>query len=167
MQCPRQCPEPLKPVRLADMDVTIHLCTRCEGAWYPRGCLADVGQSPPELIAASDLVVCLVGDKLEIIDQEAEVACPECAQTMNRFSYALAPKIKLDECQEHGTWLDDGELGAMLQAIEESSAEMARYREGIEDMRKKMDIEGIIRGTSPYNPFALTLRLLHSLFSRS
>jgi hypothetical protein len=44
---------------------------------------------------------------------------------------------------------------------------MAEYRKGITDMRKEMNIDGIAKGGSALNPFALTIRLLNSLFSKS
>jgi Zn-finger nucleic acid-binding protein len=83
---------------------------------------------------------------------------------MSRFSYSLAPQVKIDECFDHGTWLDDGELGTIIEAVAHSSADMAKYRQGISDMRQQMDIDGIARGGSALNPVAATLRLLSWMF---
>jgi Zn-finger nucleic acid-binding protein len=145
----------------------VHLCPECEGAWYPHGSLSQVGQAPAEQIEGTDLSVSLIADKLEKIDLEADVACPVCQNVMSRFSYTLAPKVKIDECFEHGTWLDDGELGAIVEAVKTSTESMAKYREGIQEMRQEMDIDGIAKGSSPLHPIALTLRLLNALFSKS
>jgi Zn-finger nucleic acid-binding protein len=168
MQCPRKCGVELRSVTLPDLgNAEIHLCPECEGAFYPHLALGEVGQSDLKVIEGTELAVSLVGDKLEKVDLEADVCCPVCSETMNRFSYTLAPQVKLDECFEHGTWLDDGELGVIIEAIAASTASMAEYRKGITDMRKEMNIDGIAKGGSALNPFALTIRLLNSLFSKS
>jgi Zn-finger nucleic acid-binding protein len=125
-----------------------------------------VGQASVEDIEATELAVSLVGDKLEKIDVNADVQCPICSQVMTRFSYTLAPQVKLDECFEHGTWLDDGELGTIINAITTSAANMAEYRKGIKDMREEMDMDGVAKGGSPFNPIALTMRFLNAMLSK-
>lgn len=166
MRCPRKCEAELQPVKFAELGgAEVYLCPQCEGGWYPHGSLTAVGQSTPEAIEGSDLGVSLVGDKLENVDLDADVECPVCSQVMNRFSYTLAPKVKIDECFEHGTWLDDGELGAIVDAIATSTASVTKYRQDIREMRKEMDMDGIAKGGSVLNPIALSLRILNSLFS--
>lgn len=38
------------------------------------------------------------------------VPCPVCAQTMNRRNFGRISGILVDECPNHGTWFDAGEL---------------------------------------------------------
>ena len=142
----------------------VHICPECEGGWYPHGALTAVGQSS---LIGTELEASLVGDKLEKVDLDADVQCPVCSEVMSRFSYTLAPQVKIDECFEHGTWLDDGELGAIVDAVAASSASMARYRQDIQDMRKEMDMDGIAKGGSVLNPIALSIRVLNALFSKN
>lgn len=168
MLCPRQCGGQLRQVTLENLGgAEVYLCQECEGAWYPHGSLGSVGQSSVDTLEASDLAVTLEGDKVDKVDLEAEAACPVCFKTMNRFSYLLAPSVKIDECPEHGTWLDDGELGEIVDAIAISTSKMARYREDIREMRQEMNLDGIARGGSVLNPIALTMRVLNHMFSRS
>jgi Zn-finger nucleic acid-binding protein len=35
--------------------------------------------------------------------------CPECTRPMNRHLFAPGSKVILDNCREHGVWLDEGE----------------------------------------------------------
>jgi Zn-finger nucleic acid-binding protein len=166
MKCPRGCEGELRPLTLSQLsNAVIRLCPECEGAWYPHGALSAVGDASADLIEGTDLSVSLVADKLEKVDLEATVECPECHQTMRRFSYSLAPEVKIDECFEHGTWLDDGELGAILESVAASREDMEKYRQAIADMRQRMDMDGIAKGSSALNPFAATLRLLNWMFS--
>lgn len=166
MRCPRNCDVELRPLTLPELDgAQIHLCPQCEGAWYPHGALTSVGQSSAQLLAGTDLSVSLVGDKLEHVDLEAAVGCPVCQQTMSRFSYSLAPEVKIDECFEHGTWLDDGELGTIIESVAASREDLERYRQDISAMRQEMGMDGVARGAT-LNPFAATLRLLNWMFTK-
>ena len=154
MRCPR-CNLALRVVDLPENGgVSVHLCDKCEGAWYPRGSLSAVGQGGREVVSDSDLVVSLVADTNT--DLEPATHCPVCAEAMNRFTFSLAPEVKLDECVEHGTWLDDGELGTILDSIAAAHADVAALRQG----RDGAD------GTAG-EPFTFTLRVLNALLSRA
>ncbi len=165
MQCPRGCGLDLREVSLEGFqDATIHLCPNCEGAWYPFGSLLTVGDAGMAVVEQSELAISLEPDKLERIDLQADVKCPVCTEVMKRYAYALGPEVELDECPEHGTWLDDGELGTILERMAENQAKLEQYRTHMKEMREAMDIESIAKG-SPYNPFALTMRVLNRVFS--
>lgn len=152
MRCPR-CRLPLRPVDVPeDGGLTIHLCDKCEGAWYPRGSLSALGQSGRGTVTRSDLVVSLVADTNT--DVEPVTHCPVCAEGMNRFTFSLAPEVKIDECVEHGTWLDDGELGTILDSIAEAHSDIAA-------MRRARDGDGQVE------PFTFTIRVLNALLSRA
>jgi Zn-finger nucleic acid-binding protein len=132
-------------------EIRVHLCDRCEGAWYPLGSLSAVGQTSRLSVAQTDLSVSLIPDKKT--DLEATARCPVCADTMSRFTFSLAPEVKLDECLEHGTWLDDGELGTILDSIAEVHADMASFRQSKDGHQSE--------------PFAFTARVLKALLSRA
>ena len=36
--------------------------------------------------------------------------CPGCRQDMERYVYAMESGVVIDQCDDHGVWLDDGEL---------------------------------------------------------
>lgn len=130
MRCPRYCEVDLRVVTLPELgeDVKVHLCDVCQGAWYPLGSLLRVGQCGRLSVERSELAQSLTGQKLESVDLEHPVRCPDCNQPMNRFTFSLAPTVKVDECLEHGTWLDDGELGPILDSIAESERDVADLR---------------------------------------
>ena len=149
MRCPR-CHIDLRPVNVSETHV--YLCDECEGAWYPVGSLTAVGQTSRESVAGTELAVSLVGDKL--VDLEHAARCPICRIIMNRYTFSLAPEVKLDECLEHGTWLDDGELGTIMDSIAAAHADIA-------SLRRAKD------GEAAGEPFAFTLRVLNALLSRA
>ena len=164
MNCPRKCGGELRKVAFPELDgAEIFVCGNCEGAWYPEQALSRVGGASYSDIEGSALSASLVSDQTHKVNLDADVACPVCQQTMSRFHYALAPEVMLDECAGHGTWLDDGELGVILNSVAEARADIDEYRRGVEEKRKEMNMTGVAKGGG--NPFALTLRVLNALFS--
>lgn len=169
MLCPRQCGVELRPVNVEGVPTEVHLCDKCEGAWYPQEALVAVTDtSSTNLVASSDLGVVLVADHLETVDLDQPLACPVCGQGMARFSYALSPDLKIDECMEHGTWLDDGELGTILEQLARREKEAQPGPElETERAAAQAELDAAAKGGSILNPFSLTIRALNALFSRS
>lgn len=166
MNCPR-CETELRSMTFPGVgNATIHMCPNCEGAWYPSYALCQVTDLGRDAIASTNLAPALVADQLEKIDLDAPVKCPECQEEMHRSSYRLAPEIQLDECPEHGMWLDDGELGVVLEQIATAQANEEQSRREIAAKREEMGIDAIAKGEGSLNPFALTLRALNSLFMK-
>lgn len=167
MDCPR-CQTELKAVTLAELDdAQVFLCPNCEGGWYPQASLDSLtGESSREVIEQSELAPTLDADQLDKIDLAAPVNCPECGKQMDRFSYQLAPETALDRCYEHGAWLDDGELGVMLEQIAAHQKRLNEMRKDAAAARDEMNITGVAKG-SRFNPIGLTLRALNSLFGSS
>lgn len=164
MNCPR-CASPLNDVDLPELkSAKVHICPSCEGTWYPKTALNAVAQAEREWLEKTEVGVVLEGDKLDQIDLEAAVFCPVCEQEMKRYNYALATDVELDECIEHGIWLDDGELGVIMDKISEHKELSEKARADIERVRREMGLEQAAKG-SALNPFALTLRLLNKIFS--
>lgn len=146
----------------------VFMCGSCDGCWYPRKSLNEVAQSERDWLAGTELADVLQADKLDAIDLAAPVACPVCAKEMKRYEYALAPDVELDECVEHGVWLDDGELGIIMEKIAENRELSEKARAEAERLRAEMGLEDAARGKGAgllTYPFALTLRLLNKVFS--
>ena len=57
------------------------------------------------------------------------VRCPTCSEMMNRRQFADGSGIVLDVCRLHGTWLDAGELRAVVEFVEKGGYEEERRRE--------------------------------------
>lgn len=168
MLCPRQCGVELRPINIEGVPGEIHLCEKCEGAWYPQEALASVTDASSSELASSELGVVLVADHLETVDLEQPLTCPVCGQGMARFSYALSTDLKIDECLDHGTWLDDGELGTILEqlALREKESQLTPGLKA-ERAAAQAELDAAAKGGSILNPFSLTIRALNALFSRN
>lgn len=91
------------------------LCRGCEGCWFDGKNLESLLQSY-EQIVGTPLGVTLVADE-HGVNLDSSVSCPRCARTMRRFEYGGDSRVILDACPEHGVWLDDGELGLLLEYV--------------------------------------------------
>ena len=58
-------------------------------------------------------------DYKESTEIEGVRKCPECAKDMEKKPYSSKSPIKIDECIDHGIWLDSGEMKALQAFLEE------------------------------------------------
>lgn len=116
MNCPR-CSTPMRAAQIG----ASHLksCPGCEGAWYPGEALASITDHSLAELKDSALEPSLVADRLETVDLDKPIDCPECLRPMMRYRYTMSCDVVLDECFDHGVWLDDGELGSLMAFLEE------------------------------------------------
>ena len=62
--------------------------------------------------------------------------CLECGAMMNRVNFAKISGTVVDVCKKHGTFLDRGELQAVVQFIHGGGLDRARQRQ-IEDLKEQ------------------------------
>lgn len=113
MLCPRCGLESLEPSEYESQ--SIHLCSQCWGAWMTLDQLnAIVADKSYDFSSAErrtiKRVVAAEGDRDRTGSEHTEAACPVCSATMKRRSFTESSPIVIDECPEHGVWLDTGEL---------------------------------------------------------
>ncbi|MEW6278558.1 MAG: zf-TFIIB domain-containing protein [Candidatus Eremiobacterota bacterium] len=106
MNCPR-CSVPLHTVEVHQ--VQVDLCSQCEGSWYDIAELGRMFAVPDREMKASELV-----KPGAPVDLEKPIACPRCGQEMERNRYLSGCPVLVDRCEEHGIWLDGGELSTLL-----------------------------------------------------
>lgn len=135
MNCPR-CATELTAHKFDA--ATVRACPSCEGAWFPDEALGAVTDNTLGELESSELSASLVGDKLEKIDEDKLIDCPQCGVQMERYRYSLTCNVILDECPAHGVWLDDGELGTLM-------AFLTNLYDRVEEREAKI-IEGLSGG---------------------
>ena len=75
----------------------------------------------------------------QIIDEEQitrpasikYIRCPVCSEIMNRRNFGARSGVIVDECRDHGIWLDGGELGQILKWVKAGGR--------IHDEKRKLD----------------------------
>ncbi len=164
MTCPR-CQTEMKQVMVSH--VPVDMCPNCEGSFYDGDELEAIMETPIEELEKSELAPVLVADKLDCIDEDENLDCPRCGEPMVRYRYLITSDIVLDECPDHGIWLDDGELTKMLDYLgrweeisEDKKAEMER-------IRQRGNFQSLTEDkVSPLNLPGQLLNVLNRMFSR-
>jgi Zn-finger nucleic acid-binding protein len=142
----RQCPDCEVPLQTVRIDTgggifAIERCERCFGLFF------DVGEVQAFLDASVSPAFSINLRQIANINEERGRTnesirykkCPECGVLMNRINYAAMSGVVIDQCKEHGMWLDNGELvhlmewrkagGKLLAERKEKQAQQERHRE--------------------------------------
>jgi Zn-finger nucleic acid-binding protein len=119
MDCPR-C-----RLLLADAEYEgqhVHFCGTCWGYWLTRRQLDQIvagvtyrfGKAETRTVAKS----LNLGDANRQGSEHEAVPCPVCGVAMTTARYSSNCPVQIDECDEHGLWLDTGEIKDLQVFIE-------------------------------------------------
>jgi Zn-finger nucleic acid-binding protein len=78
-------------------------------------------------------------------DRDNLYPCPICQQTMKRFVYKISSSVLIDRCDNHGVWLNHGELKELIEW--KQNLKNFRDREAEEEAYQKY---GLKKQKSPY-----------------
>ena len=115
--CP-DCDKPLETVNIkSDSTFYIERCVDCHGLFFDPGELEALMESSVTNVHHADK------EKLAKIHAEKYVSqkgfkyrkCPVCKVIMNRKNFAAQAGVVIDECRQHGYWLDAGELQHLME----------------------------------------------------
>ena len=128
-----QCPDCTLAMRQLQVGATALLeCDKCDGIWVD-------GQTFEELCAdreAQAAVLHQYADRPEPSPRVKYRPCVRCGKMMNRVNFARISGVVVDVCRGHGTFLDPGELHAIVTFIHGGGLQRARRRE-LEDLREQ------------------------------
>ncbi|NIM93669.1 MAG: hypothetical protein GTO18_08150 [Anaerolineales bacterium] len=100
----------------AHHSVNIDECAQCHGLWFDQGELRKVKDEMVPDASWLDFDLWSDQDAFDVVWSERK--CPKCGRNMAVVSYGETGE-NVDICvDEHGVWLDKGELGAIIQALE-------------------------------------------------
>ena len=108
-------------------------CQKCDGLWigaeaFERLCSSREAQAAVLHPAASEA---------RFMEREVRYRpCLQCGTMMNRVNFAKVSGTVVDVCKNHGTFLDRGELQAIVQFIQGGGLERSRQRL-IEDLKEQ------------------------------
>jgi Zn-finger nucleic acid-binding protein len=110
--CPR-CQLSLSPQEYEGESVSF--CQTCWGHWLTRTQLDNIVKNVGYRFGKyeADAVLQTMSEKGDADRQGTEsesVNCPECDRTMDKKTYAENCPVEIDECPDHGIWLDTGEI---------------------------------------------------------
>ena len=121
MDCPR-C-----RLLLADAEYEgqhVHFCGTCWGYWLTRSQLDQIvtGLTYRFSEAETQTIADTLGSEGDANRQGSEreaVRCPVCSVEMNRKAFKSDCPVQVDECAQHGLWLDTGEIKDLQVFVEQ------------------------------------------------
>ena len=114
-------------------DVGILECTGCDGLWLDAAAFERICADREAQAAV------IHGGEPRAPGIEKRVSyrpCVRCGTMMNRVNFARLSGTIVDVCKGHGTFLDAGELQALVNFIQGGGLDRARQRQ-IEDLREQ------------------------------
>lgn len=163
MLCPR-CQTALKAVEIDSTEV--YACPQCEGAWYPDEALGSVTDHTFSELKGTELCHTLVPDKLARVDLDKSINCPVCSEKMMRYNYSLTCPIELDECPAHGVWLDDGELGTLMQYLTDLDKRVGAQLPAADNERGIWALHELSKSPASYSLPGNVLAAINNVYSR-
>lgn len=95
--------------------IEVDWCLECRGLWFDEGELELLGEKAGRVLDVEDLGR----------DQRGEMApgerrCPRCPKKMERLQLDVQVDelVEVDQCRDHGFWLDQGELGRIMRRLQ-------------------------------------------------
>jgi Zn-finger nucleic acid-binding protein len=122
MDCPR-C-----RLLLADAEYEgqhVQFCGTCWGYWLSRIQLHEIVGATTYRFGAEETrtVANALRDQGDANRQGAErdkVPCPVCGNEMKQGNFRRDCPVRVDECEQHGLWLDTGEIKDLQVYVEQS-----------------------------------------------
>jgi len=116
---PHHCPRCLTPMLVGEAGgMSVHGCPSCGGVWLGTECARRFSlELPPEAIELAAKHSALAQESVKTLPL---IDCPVCGKRMQR-THAAAAKLDLDFCDNHGTWYDRNEIGALARVLSKSS----------------------------------------------
>jgi Zn-finger nucleic acid-binding protein len=141
--CRRFCPDCAIPLQTVRVDTgaglfAIERCERCYGLFF------DVDEVPAFLEASVSSAFSVNFRELAAINEERGstrrpvryIKCPECGVIMNRVNYGSKSGVVVDQCKEHGIWLDNGELVHLMEWKKAGGQLLAQQMTAEQEQRK-------------------------------
>ena len=103
----------------------VHFCGTCWGYWLTRGQLDQITSAVEYRFATQEAkavegAFSKHGDVNRQGSEADTIGCPACGAAMARKSYTPRCPVQIDECVDHGIWLDTGEIKDLQVFIEGS-----------------------------------------------
>ena len=114
-------------------EVALLDCEKCDGIWigaeaFERLCSSREAQAA---------VLHQTTPEPRLMESRVRYRpCLQCGTMMNRLNFAKVSGTVVDVCKNHGTFLDRGELQAVVQFIHGGGLERARQRQ-IDDLKEQ------------------------------
>lgn len=114
-------------------DVHLLECSRCDAVWLDAAAFERIcadRESQAAVIHRTSAPAPIA------VDHVRYRPCVQCGTMMNRINFARVSGTVIDVCKGHGTFLDRGELQAVVRFIQGGGLERARQRQ-LEELKEQ------------------------------
>lgn len=142
----RRCPDCSAQLQTVRLDTgggifAIDRCKQCYGLFFAVGEVQSFLQASVSPAFSLNLreIVNINDERARMTEPVRYKKCPECGILMNRVNYSAMSGVVVDQCKDHGMWLDNGELvhlmewkkagGQLLAEQKEKALQQERTRE--------------------------------------
>ncbi|MFO7562328.1 MAG: zf-TFIIB domain-containing protein [Enhygromyxa sp.] len=137
--CPSCGGEQRMHSRKLGADLSLMECSGCAGLWLGAATFEHAIRRAEEMVAGLDPQA--ASERATLANQAVRYRpCPQCKALMNRSQYGKYSRVIIDTCKEHGVWLDEGELGQILEWVRGGGLEQSRkavHEERVQQLRKQ------------------------------
>lgn len=161
-RCPA-CREPtmerfaLQPTARRPQGHAVHGCRQCGGVWVDRDTLTMMIESASSQATGDGRAPDVERRQLSMRPKVVYRSCAVCSNTMNRRNFARISGVIVDECRDHGTFFDAGELEDVLAFVRSGGLLLSRRRQQ-EDLEREqrraqaaaMPRHPLMQETEPY-----------------
>lgn len=116
-----------------DPEIPVLHCKNCKSLWCGRGVLEEhLATLEVQLVETDDLdrPIAPARHTPQAVEYRK---CPSCDTPMKRENYQRISGIIIDTCQRHGTFLDSGELEALVGFIQAGGEAAADHHQQMEE----------------------------------
>jgi len=123
-------------------DVEIDQCPGCSGLWLDRG---EFNVVTAESTVYREEKLKEEYSRPGVVEKIEYIPCVRCGKLMIRKNYGRISGVIIDECANHGVWLDSGELEKIRHFILDGGLEKEQFREieqnrqGLRDLAQQVD----------------------------
>ena len=130
--------------------LVVHECAKCNGLWVPldrfKALVDRAAESARARVAAGETPAPRVDGGNPASGQVEYRRCPVCSSQMARRNYQKRSGVIIDQCHEHGTWLDANELERIAGYVLSGRAQRVADTEAeLEERRVKDQADAAVR----------------------
>lgn len=141
----------LQPTPSRPQGWAVHGCRRCGGVWVDRDTLDTMLASAAQQGSGDGRAPDVKRRQLSMTGAVVYRPCSVCGTTMNRRNFARISGVIVDDCREHGTFFDAGELEDVLAFVRSGGMLLARERKNdeLERERRRAELATMSQARSP------------------
>ena len=152
----RICPHCDKPLQTVKLELNgafyIERCKTCFGLFFDPGEIETLLESSVSNVFDINLKLIknINRDRYKKDQKVKYVKCPVCRILMNRVNFGQRSGVIIDQCREHGIWVDSGEITHLME-WKKAGGELLDEQEKARPKKNKRTSKSYIDAIEPHD----------------